>query len=161
MTILTAGMHAPDFTLPATPNESLSLASFRGRSLIVAFYPADWSPVCGDQMTLYNELLPEFSKLDAQLVGISVDGPWCHAAFIEARALRFALLADFEPKGKVAKAYGAYRDVDGTSERALFVIDPHGTIVWSYCGPENENPGADGILDALETMRLPRAEEVS
>lgn len=154
MTILAAGTRAPDFRLLASPDQTLSLRELRGRPAILAFYPADWSPVCGDQMALYNEILPEFQRLGAQLVGISVDGHWCHAAFTETRKLRFPLLADFEPKGQVARAYGAYRDEDGTSERALFVIDRDGTIAWSHCSPVSVNPGADGILDALESLSL-------
>ena len=130
----------------------VSLSEFRGRAVVLAFYPADWSPVCGDQMALYSEVLPEFHKLGADLIGISVDGAWCHAAFSAARKLRFPLLADFEPKGAVAREYGAYRPHDGHSERALFVIDAEGVIRWSYCGPVGVNPGADGILDALEAM---------
>ncbi len=150
--LLKAGVRAPDFTLHATPDQTVSLSEFRGKALILAFYPADWSPVCGDQMALYNEVLSEFHKLGADLVGISVDGSWCHAAFSDARKLRFPLLADFEPKGAVARAYGAYREHDGISERALFVIDGDGVIRWSYCGPVGVNPGADGILEALESL---------
>jgi peroxiredoxin len=158
MNILGAGTRAPEFTLLATPDQKLALRELRGSALILAFYPADWSPVCGDQMALYNEILPEFQRFDAQMIGISVDGQWCHAAFAASRRLRFPLLADFEPKGAVAKSYGVYRDDDGTSERALFVIDPNGIIAWSYCSPIGVNPGADGILDALESMRAERAE---
>jgi peroxiredoxin len=150
--LLPAGAHAPDFTLHATPDQTVSLSEFRGRTVILAFYPADWSPVCGDQMALYNEVLPEFHKLGADLIGISVDGAWCHAAFSAARKLRFPLLSDFEPKGAVARAYGVYRPHDGHSERALFVIDGDGVIRWSYCSPVGVNPGADGILEALESM---------
>lgn len=159
-TILGAGERAPEFALHATPDQVLSLSELRGRPVILAFYPADWSPGCGDQMALYNHVLPEFRKLGAELLGISVDGPWCHAAFAADRQLRFPLLADFEPKGAVARAYGAYRDQDGTSERALFVIDGDGVIQWSYCSPLTVNPGADGILAALEAMRAERAAEV-
>lgn len=122
--------------------------------MVVAFYPADWSAVCGDQMGLYNQLLPEFQRLGAQLLGISVDGVWCHAAFAENRNLHFPLLADFEPKGAVAKSYGVYRDQDGTSERALFVIDGEGMVRWSYISPIGINPGADGILTALEHLSV-------
>jgi peroxiredoxin len=120
--------------------------------VILAFYPADWSPVCGDQMALYNEVLPEFRKFGAELLGISVDGAWCHGAFAENRHLHFPLLADFEPKGAVARQYGAYRAADGFCERALFVIDKKGVIAWSYCSPIGVNPGADGILQALEDL---------
>jgi peroxiredoxin len=150
--ILQAGTQAPEFTLPVTPNQSLSLSELRGRPVILAFYPADWSPVCGDQMALYNEILPEFQKFGAQLIGISVDGVWSHAAFAKDRHLHFSLVSDFEPKGAVAQAYGAYRPQDGITERALFVIDNNGVIAWSYCSPVGINPGADGILHALENL---------
>src|ERR1700755_615567 len=129
--ILPAGTPAPDFTLHATPDKTLALKGLRGRPVILAFYPADWSPVCGDQMTLYNEVLPEFRRLGAELVGISVDGVWCHDAFAKDRRLHFPLLSDFEPKGAVAKQYGAYREGEGVCERALFVIDREGAIFWS------------------------------
>ena len=150
--LLAAGISAPEFKLPVTPDQSLTLKELRGRPVILAFYPADWSPVCGDQMSLYNEVLSEFRKFDAELLGISVDGVWCHDAFAQARHLHFPLLADFEPKGLVSKQYGAYRDADGTSQRALFVIGADGTIACSYCSPVAVNPGADGILDALEKL---------
>lgn len=150
--ILLAGTPAPDFTLHVAPDQILSLKELRGRPVILAFYPADWSPVCGDQMALYNEILPEFHRFNAELMGISVDGVWCHAAFSRDRKLHFPLLADFEPKGAVSKLYGAFRDGEGVSERALFVIDKNGTITWSYVSPIAVNPGADGILEALESL---------
>jgi peroxiredoxin len=150
--ILPAGTEAPDFTLHVTPDQTLSLKELRGRPVILAFYPADWSPVCGDQMALYNEVLPEFRRFDAELLGISVDGVWCHAAFSRDRNLHFPLLADFEPKGAVARLYGVFRNGEGISERALFVIDRNGTISWSYVSPVAVNPGADGILEALENL---------
>src|SRR5271155_3573633 len=151
-TLLAAGVQAPDFTLHVTPDQTLTLSDLLGQPVILAFYPADWSPVCGDQMALYNEILPEFQKFNAELLGVSVDGVWCHEAFAQNRHLHFPLLADFEPKGAVAQLYGAYRKHDGTSERALFVIDKNGVITWSYCSPVAVNPGADGILDALEKL---------
>jgi peroxiredoxin len=149
---LNSGTAAPDFTLHVTPDQSLSLSELRGRPVIMAFYPADWSPVCGDQMGLYNEILPEFQKYGAELLGISVDGAWCHEAFAKERHLHFPLLADFEPKGAVAKMYGVYRQAEGVSERALFVIDKNGIITWSYVSPVALNPGADGILQALDDL---------
>ena len=151
-TILQAGTAAPDFTLPVTPDQRVSLSDFRSRPVILAFYPADWSPVCGDQMALYNEILPEFRKHHAELLGISVDGAWCHGAFAAQRKLHFPLLSDFEPKGAVARLYGAYRAREGTAERALFVVDGEGMIHWSYLSPVGVNPGADGILEALESL---------
>ena len=150
--ILPPGTTAPEFSLPGAPGQPVSLSDFRGRPVILAFYPADWSPVCGDQMALYNEILPEFKEYDAQMIGISVDGVWCHGAFAKDHEIHFPLLADFEPKGAVARLYGVYRDSDGTSERALFVIDKDGVIRWSYVSPVGVNPGADGILTALEQL---------
>jgi len=149
--ILGPGTEAPDFTLNVTPDQTISLSELRGRPVILAFYPADWSPVCGDQMALYNQILPEFKKHHAELIGISVDGVWCHSAFAKDRNLHFPLLADFEPKGAVAKLYGALRR-EGFTERALFVIDKEGVIRWSYLSPVGVNPGADGILEALENL---------
>ena len=149
---LQPGAIAPDFTLETTPDRSVSLSEFRGRPVILAFYPADWSPVCGDQMGLYNEILPEFQRFGAELLGISVDGVWCHLAFAHDRKLRFPLLSDFEPKGEVSRAYKVYRASDGTSERALFVIDAAGSVHWSYVSPNGIDPGADGILRALEDL---------
>src|SRR6266849_4921393 len=126
--LLAPGTPAPDFLLHSTPDQTVSISDFRGAPLILAFYPADWSPVCGDQMALYNEVLPEFHKFGAEVLGVSVDGSWCHAAFADARHLHFSLLADFEPKGAVAQKYGVYRPKDGITERALFVIDKNGII---------------------------------
>ena len=151
-TPLPAGTEAPDFELPAGPDQTVSLANLRGRPVILAFYPADWSPVCSDQMALYQAVLPEFQRFDAQLLGVSVDGVWSHLAFAEDRNLRFPLLADFEPKGAVARAYHVYQAHDGTSERALYVIDADGVVQWSYVSPAEVNPGADGILHALEAL---------
>jgi peroxiredoxin len=151
-TALKAGTPAPEFSLHATPDQMCGLSDFAGKTIILAFYPADWSPVCGDQMALYNQVLPEFHKHGAEMIGISVDGSWCHAAFSESRHLHFPLLSDFEPKGAVARKFGVYREGDGFSERALFIIDGEGIIRWSYVSPVGVNPGADGILEALEAM---------
>ena len=151
-TALPAGTAAPPFSLQATPDQTVSLDDLRGKPAILAFYPADWSPVCGDQMALYNEILPEFHRAGAQLVGISVDGVWCHAAFAEQRKLHFPLLADFEPKGAVARRFGVYRGGEGITERALFVLDGDGIIRWSFVSPLGINPGADGILEALDKL---------
>jgi peroxiredoxin len=150
--ILAGGTAAPSFALAVTPDQRVSLEELRGRPVVLVFYPADWSPVCGDQLALYNEILADFQSHNAEILGISVDGAWCHAAFAKERHLHFPLLADFEPKGAVAKKYGAYRAADGVCERALFVIDKNGIIAWSYCSPVGINPGADGILQALENL---------
>lgn len=154
-TALAAGAAAPDFTLMSTSGSPSSLTDYRGQPVVLAFYPADWSPTCGDQLALYNEVLSEFERLGAQLIGISVDGKWSHKAYAEARNLKFPLLADFEPKGEVARAYGIYASSDGMADRALFVIDGDGIIRWSHVAPRNVNPGADGILRALEALPEP------
>jgi peroxiredoxin len=150
--ILSKGTIAPGFDLFATPDQKLRLADLKGRRVILAFYPADWSPVCSDQMALYNETLKLFRKFNAEVIGISVDSKWCHMAFAQNRNLHFPLLSDFEPKGAVSALYGAYNETEGESKRALFVIDEEGIIQWSYLSPDGINPGADGILDALEEL---------
>jgi len=152
MSLLKEGTKAPDFSLPSTPDQRVSLSEFRGKNVVLVFYPADWSPVCGDQLALYNEILPMIKKHNAELIGISVDGIWCHLAYEHDRKYHIPLLSDFEPKGAVAKLYGAFRESEGTSERALFVIDREGIIRWSYLSPVGVNPGADGILEALEAL---------
>jgi peroxiredoxin len=152
MSALGPGAPAPDFTLPDQAGEPISLHEFRGRPVVLVFYPADWSPVCGDQLTLYNEVLPLFQEHDAQVLAISVDGRWCHRAFAEQRNLRFPLLTDFEPKGAVARLYAVYDPEKGVARRSLFVIDTEGIIRWSHVSPSNVNPGADGILNALESL---------
>lgn len=152
ISILGAGNPAPDFTLPNQAAESISLRSYRGRPVVLVFYPADFSPVCGDQLVLYNEVLSLFEEHNAQVLAISVDGIWCHRAFSESRNLQFPLLSDFEPKGLVSRTYGVYDEEKGISKRALFVIDARGIIHWSYVSPSGVNPGADGILNALESL---------
>ena len=150
--ILSKGNIAPDFELYATPDQKLSLSDLRGKPVILAFYPADWSPVCGDQMALYNETLKLFRKHKAEVIGLSVDSKWCHMAFSQNRNLHFPLLADFEPKGAISVLYGAYNENEGHCKRALFVIDEEGIIQWSYLSPDGINPGAEGILEALENL---------
>jgi peroxiredoxin len=152
MVALAAGTKAPDFILPTTPDQKVSLSEFKGRNVVLVFYPADWSPVCGDQLALYNELREQFENLNASLVAISVDGIWCHLAYEKDRGFHFTLLSDFEPKGEVARQYGVYRQEEGVCERALFVLDGHGVIRYSYVSPVNVNPGAAGILKALHNI---------
>lgn len=146
------GTAAPDFALTDHRGEAVSLRSFRGQPVVLVFYPAAWSPVCGDQLALYNEVLPLFQEHRAQVLAISVDGKWCHQAYAQQRGLRFPLLNDFEPKGAVSRRYGVYDGEQGVARRALFVIDAEGMIRWSYVSPSNVNPGADGILNALESL---------
>lgn len=148
--ILSKGVQAPDFELNSSPDQRLRLSDLRGKRIVLAFYPADWSPVCGDQMVLYNESRKYFLEFDAEIIGISVDSAWSHHAFTQNRNLHFPLLADFEPKGFVSKLYGAYNPETGQSRRALFVIDENGIIQWSALSPDSINPGIDGILNVLE-----------
>ncbi len=150
---LPSGTPAPEFTLHSTPDQTVSLSEFRGQPVILTFYPADWSPVCGDELSLYQELLPEFQRYGAELMGISVDGAWSHLAFAKDRNLHFPLLSDFEPKGEVSRQYGVYQQDIGESGRALFLIDKDGIISWSYLSPTGINPGADGILKALDALQ--------
>jgi peroxiredoxin len=145
------GETAPEFSLPSGPDTRIDLADMTGGPVILAFYPNDFSPVCSDQMALYQAVMPEFERYRAAILGISVDSVWCHRAFADSRGIEFPLLADFEPKGEVCRAYGVYGN-EGTSERALFVLDDEGTVVWNYLSPSDVNPGADGILNALEAM---------
>lgn len=158
--ILKAGTVAPDFALQSTAGtaagdagEVIKLSDLKAKNVVLAFYPADWSAVCGDQLTLYNELLPTFEKLNAELIGVSVDSAFCHQAFRENRNLKMPLLADFQPKGDIAKKYGVYREEDGFTERALFVIDGNGVIRWSYLSPIGVNPGANHIIAALKEIQ--------
>ena len=150
--MLPIGSAAPEFALHSTPDQKLKLSELKGKRVILAFYPADWSPVCGDQMALYNETLKFFTKHNAQVIGISVDSKWCHLAFAENHKFHFPLLADFEPKGAVSKLYDVYDETEGESKRALYVLDENGIIRWNYLSPTGMNPGADGILDALEEL---------
>jgi peroxiredoxin len=152
MALLKEGTAAPDFRLKSTPDQKVSLSDFRGKNVILAFYPADWSPVCSDELALFNEIQPMFKKHNAELLGISVDNTWCHVAFEQARKFRFQLLSDFHPKGETSRQYGAYRDPDGVCERAIYLIDDKGVVRWSYLSPVGINPGAEGLLDALEAL---------
>jgi peroxiredoxin len=149
---LPPGILAPDFTLKASVDHSLSLSELRGQTVILVFYPGDWSRICGDQLALYNEIMPLFDGFNARLLGVSVDTVWSHQAFAEARHFKFSLLADFEPKGSVAQSYGVYDHELGLCQRDIFVIDESGLIRWSYVAAPGVNPGADGILNTLELL---------
>jgi peroxiredoxin len=148
---LEKGVVAPDFALLATPDQKVSLSEFEG-PVVLVFYPADWSPVCSDELSVFSAASRLFKARGAQILGISVDGPWCHEVFKEQRKVAFPLLADSNPKGGVAKAFDVYRHDDDTSERALFVIDRDGMVAWSEVSPVGVNPGADGALRAVEAL---------
>jgi peroxiredoxin len=149
---LSHGAAAPEIVLPTGEGQTWASCDFRGKPIIVVFYPADWEPVSTDQLRSYNDALPQIRALNAELVGISVDGIWCHQAFAQDLGLRFPLLADSHPRGATARAYGVYRRRDGTSARALFVIDGDGVIRWRYLAHHEVNPGIDGMLTALEAL---------
>jgi peroxiredoxin len=148
--VIEAGTKAPDFTLPDQDGNKVSLADFRGQSVVLVFYPADFSPVCTDQLSVYQEVLVELEERDTKIVGISVDGAFCHRAFRNHLNLDFSLLADFHPKGEVARAYGVWSEEYGVSSRALVMVGPEGTVEWSYMSPPLEVPGANLIFDALD-----------
>jgi peroxiredoxin len=158
---LPPGTKAPDFSLKATPDQEITLDDFKGQPVILAFYPADFSPVCSSELVLYNQVLPEFKKHNAMVIGISVDSVWCHLAFSQQNNLHFPLLADFHLKGEVARRYSVYREDLGECDRALYLIDKDGNIAWSYISPLGVNPGADGVLRALEELNQKEAAEGS
>jgi peroxiredoxin len=155
---LNPGRMAPNFSLNSTPDQKVSLKDFRGQPVILAFYPADWSPVCTDQLSLYAMVMPEFKKFNAELLAISVDNIWSHLAFAKDRKLNFPVLSDFEPKGKISRKFGAYKEKIGESARALFVLDDRGIVRWSHLSPDGVNPGAEGILSALEQLNARKAQ---
>jgi peroxiredoxin len=149
---LPVGTPAPDFTLPQTPSSSFALRSLHGKPVVLVFYPLDWEPLSRDQLVLYQKFADEFARLGARLLGISVDSVCCHAAFAREARLRFPLLADFQPRGRVARLYGVYRDEQGMSARALFVLDRQGRIRFSHVYPDFFNPGVDDVLTTLEAL---------
>ena len=145
---------APELDLPATPDgRRIKLGDFRGAPVVLVFYPADFTPVCGSELALFNELLPDLAALGAKLLAISCDSVWSHVAYAERLNLAMPLLSDFHPKGEASRRYGVYRDDAGTSARALFVVDGAGAIFWSEIADPNVNPGAAGVIDALERLK--------
>jgi peroxiredoxin len=148
--VISPGEQAPDFTLPNHRGEEVSLADFRGRKVMLAFYPSDFSPVCTDQLSIYQEVLDEIESKGVTLLGISVDSSWTHRAFRKQLGIDIALLADFHPKGKVSAAYGTYLEDWGTTNRSLVLVDEEGVVRWVHESPTPvELPGADLIFEAL------------
>ncbi len=144
------GTPAPDFELPDQDGNTVSLEDLRGQTSVLVFYPGDWSPVCTDQLNVYQEVLGELEAEGARLYGISVDGAFCHKAFQRHLGITIPLLADFHPKGEVAKKYGVWVDSHGVAARALVVIDPELKVKWAHRSPSPlEIPGANLIFDAL------------
>jgi peroxiredoxin len=149
---LPIGAAAPDFTVPQTHSAHCALHSLFGRPVVLVFYPLDWEPVSRDQLVLYQKFAREFERLDARLLAISIDNVYSHAAFARDAQLRFPLLADFLPRGHVARRYGVFRRAKGVSARALFVLDRRGHIRFSQAYPDFLNPGVDDILTTLEAI---------
>jgi peroxiredoxin len=154
MPALAVGAQAPDFELKGTANRTIRLSEVlkQGKAVVLAFFPAAWSPTCGDEMTLFQEVQGEIARLGAQMLGISVDNVWTLDAWAEFKGLTFPLLSDFHPQGAVGEQYGI-RMENGTNGRALFVVDAGGALRYSYLSPPAKNPGVDGVLEALEKMR--------
>lgn len=151
--MIAAGEPAPDFTLRDQDGAEVSLSDYCGRKVLLVFYPQDFSPVCSDQLSVYQEVKPELEAKGLELLGISIDHPWAHSAFQEKLGLDTRLLADFEPKGEVARAYGAYLEKFGHSNRSLVLVDEEGRVEWVHESPTPlEIPGANLIFDALETV---------
>jgi len=150
---LPVGTGAPDFTLQWTPWQTISLYHLAGRPVILAFYPAVHEPVSREQITLYQEFLPQFEKFDAQLLGIAADSNWCHQAFAQQTGVHFPLLSDMQPRGAVSRLYGVYREREEMTGRALFVVDRGGVIRFSEAYSDLLNPGVDELLTVLEQMR--------
>jgi peroxiredoxin (alkyl hydroperoxide reductase subunit C) len=145
------GTPAPDFTLRNQDGEEVTLRDLRGETTVLVFYPLDFSPVCTDQLSIYQELIGDFESRGVKLYGVSVDSSYAHKAFRDKLNLTIPLLADFEPKGQVARSFGVYNEDYGTARRALVMIGPDGVVRWAYCSPSAlEIPGANLIFDALE-----------
>lgn len=148
--MIAAGTPAPDFTLRDQDGEDVSLADFKGRKVLLVFYPMDFSPVCSDQLSIYHEVKPELAEKGVEILGISVDHSYAHKAFQEKLGVDTTLLADFEPKGAVSQAYGSYLDGLGFASRNLVLVDEDGTVAWAYeSSSRGEFPGANIIFDAL------------
>lgn len=152
ITLLRTGAVAPDFNLLDTAREPLRLQSLLTHPVVLVFYPMDWDVVSREQLMLYQSYADDIAHFGAQLLGISVDHTWSHAAFARDAQIRFPLLADFQPRGAIARRYGVYRPRQGTSARALFVVDSLGVICFSEMYPDALNPGIDPILTTLEAM---------
>jgi peroxiredoxin len=148
------GAEAPDFSLLDQDGQTVSLSGLRGQTIVLVFYPGDWSPVCTDQLNVYQEVLGDLEEKGAKLIGISVDSAFSHKAFQDHLGISIPLLADFHPKGEVSKRYGVYNEHYGNNFRALVMIDPGGIVQWSYQSPSPlEIPGANLIFDALDQQR--------
>jgi peroxiredoxin (alkyl hydroperoxide reductase subunit C) len=148
-----SGTRAPDFDLPDQDGNRVSLRDLEGQTSVLAFFPAAFSAVCTDQLSVYQEVVPDLEARNAKLYGVSVDNAFSLKAFQESLGTTITLLSDFHPKGAVSEAYGVYLPKRGVAARALVMIGPDLTVRWSYQPPSPlEIPGANLIFDALERL---------
>jgi len=148
--VIAVGEPAPDFKLRDQDGEEVSLSDYKGRQVMLVFYPGDFSPVCGDQLEVYQGLKPQLAERGVELVGISVDSFFAHKAFQAQLGIDTTLLSDFEPKGEVARAYGSYLDGPGFANRTLVLVDENGLVAWTHESPSpGEFPAADVLLGAI------------
>jgi peroxiredoxin len=147
--ILGAGTPVPDFTLRREDGTEFTRADLRGSTTVLVFYPFAFSPVCTDQLNLYDEVLEEFAARGATLYGVSCDASYSQKAFREKLGVRIEQLSDFEPKGAACRAFGVYHP-GGFPQRALLIVGPDAVVKWSYqAASPGELPGANLIFDGL------------
>lgn len=157
---LPVGAQAPDFELPDAQGERVRLSDLRGRPVALVFYPLDWSPGCSVQLELYQQEYDEFASRGIELIGVSVDSIYSHGAWAQVRRLRYPLLSDFSPKGEVARRYQVWREPDGFSERAIYLIDADGVVRWVHVSPYLHHlPPFDELVAALDTVATKNDEE--
>ena len=154
--MIEVGADAPDFELPDQDGEKVRLEDLRGQRSLLVFYPLDFSPVCTDQLSVYQEVLPQLAEQGVKLYGVSVDSAFAHKAFQQQLGIEIPLLADFHPKGEVSDRYGVYIPDRGHTHRALVLIDENLQIAWTHQSPTPlEIPGANLIFDALDGLPDP------
>jgi peroxiredoxin len=152
MAVLEAGRPAPEFSLARFDGETFTQADLLGRTSVLVFYPFAFSPVCTDQLNVYEEVLDEFAERGATLYAISCDAVPAQQAFKEKLGVSIEQLSDFEPKGAACRAFGVLHP-GGFPQRALVVVGPDGVIRWSYEAPSpGDLPGANLIFDGLEAV---------
>ena len=154
MAIVAAGQPAPDFTLQRSDAPPFTRADLEGKTTVLVFYPFAFSPVCTDQLSVYNELLGEFAAQGATLYGVSCDAHYSQRAFKEQLGVDIEQLSDFEPKGATCRAFGVLHP-GGFAQRALVLIGPDAVVRWSYeAESPGDLPGANLIFDALAGPRV-------
>lgn len=153
--MLARGMLAPGFSLVSGADKIVELEDYKNnKKVVLIFYPFDWSPVCGDELSIFNLSLKLLEEYNAVPIGISVDSKWSHKAFTEYKNLHFDLLSDFQPRGEVATKYEVFDEKEGRAKRGLYIIDEKGLVRWTYLSSDGENPGVNIVLDALEEIAV-------